>query len=112
MKRLLIPVLCLTFALLASAQEKKGTWTGWVSDEYCARTYSLKHDPKYGHTCAQQCLGAGSKMVFVRDEDEEILQVANTAALKEYADQHVRVTGTVDNGVLTVTSATLVKPRK
>jgi len=112
MKRLLMLALCLTFAILASAQAKKGTWTGWVSDEYCARTYSLKHDPKYGHTCAKQCLEGGSKMVFVRDEDEEIFQVANPAALMEHADQHVRVAGTVENGVLTVTGATLVKPKK
>ncbi|MGH9492712.1 MAG: hypothetical protein ACRD2K_04355 [Terriglobales bacterium] len=112
MKRFLILALCLAFAILASAQAKKGTWTGWVSDDYCARTYSLKHDPKYGHTCGKQCLDAGAKMVFVRDEDEEIFQVANTAALKQYADEHVRVTGTVDNGVLTVISASLVKPKK
>jgi hypothetical protein len=111
MKRLLMLALCLTFAILVSAQAKKGAWTGWVSDDYCARTYSLKHDPKYGHTCAKQCLDAGSKMVFVRDEDEAILQVANPAALKEFADEHIRVTGTVDNGVLTVTSAAQVKPK-
>ena len=112
MKRLLIVALCLVFAILASAQAKKGTWTGWVSDDYCARTYSLKHDPKYGHTCAKQCIEAGAKMVFVRDEDEEVFQVANPATLKEFADGHVRVTGTVENGVLIVTSAALVKPGK
>lgn len=112
MKRVLILACCLTFAILVSAQAKKGTWTGWVSDDYCARTYSLKHDPKYGHTCAKQCLDGGAKMVFVRDEDEGIFQVANTAALKEFADEHVRVSGTVENGVLTVTAATLIKPKK
>ena len=112
MKRMLIlACCCLGLAILVSAQAK-GTWTGWVSDDYCARTYGLKHDPKYGHTCAKQCLDAGAKMVFVRDEDEEIFQVANTAALKDLADEHVRVSGTVDNGVLTVTSAALVKPKK
>lgn len=113
MKRVLIlACCCVGFAILVSAQAKKGTWTGWVSDDYCARTYSMKHDPKYGHTCGKQCLDAGAKMVFVRDEDEEIFQVANTAALKDYADEHVRVNGTVDNGVLTVTGVTLVKPKK
>ena len=112
MKRPLILVCCLGFAMLLSAQAKKGTWTGWISDDYCARTYGLKHDTKFGHTCGKQCLEAGAKMVFVRDEDEEVFQVANTAALKEFADEHVRVTGSVENGLITVTSAALVKPKK
>lgn len=89
------------FSLAASAAAKKGTWTGWVGDEKCGA--HVKAD------CAKKCLDAGEKMVFVTDKDKKVIPVANPEALKDHAGHHVKVKGTVDNGALTVASATMLK---
>ena len=89
------------FALAASAAGKKGTWTGWVGDEKCGA--HVKAD------CAKKCLDAGEKMVFVTDKDKQVIPVANPEALKDHAGHHVKVKGTLDNGALTVASASMLK---
>jgi hypothetical protein len=96
----------------AQTNATKGMWTGWVSDEFCAKAYGMKHDPKYGATCAKQCLANASvKMVFIRDDNESVLFVSNPAALIAYADGHIQVTGSIEKGIITVTKASLVKPQ-
>jgi len=89
------------FSLAASAAGKKGTWTGWVGDEKCGA--QVKAD------CAKKCLDAGEKMVFVTDKDKQVIPVANPEALKDHAGHHVKVKGTLDNGALTVVSASMLK---
>jgi len=89
------------FSLAASAAGKKGTWTGWVGDEKCGA--HVKAD------CAKKCLDAGEKMVFVTDKDKQVIPVANPEALKDHAGHHVKVKGTLDNGTLTVASASMMK---
>ena len=88
-------------SLGALASGKKGTWTGWVSDQKCGATV------KAG--CTKACADAGEKLVFVNDKDHSVLAVSNPEVLKGHEGHHIKVKGTVDNGVLTIASASMMK---
>lgn len=89
------------FSLTALAGAKKGTWTGWVSDEKCGA--------KVNADCAKKCIDGGQKMVFVNDKNHDVLAIANPDVLKGHEGHHIKVKGTVDNGALTVASASMMK---
>jgi hypothetical protein len=84
---------------------QKGSWKGWVSDEKCgaAGASAAKAD------CTKKCIEGGQKIVFVKDKDKSVLAVANPEALKGHEGHHIKVKGTVENGALTVQSATMLK---
>ena len=94
------------FSLSAFAYEaQKGTWKGWVSDEKCgaANASAAKAD------CAKKCIEGGQKVVFVNDKDKSVLPITNPEALKGHEGHHIKVNGTVENGALTVKSASMLK---
>ena len=99
MKRIAAAICALWFfAITASAAE---TMTGWVTDQKCgARVANAK-----GAACAKKCVEAGEPVVFVADKDKSILKVADQDKLKSLAGQHVKLTGSVDNGTVHVESA-------
>jgi len=105
MKRVVV-AMCLVglLAMVVSAAGTKGTWTGWVGDEKCGA--------KINADCSKKCADAGAKMVFVTDTDKKVLAVANQDALKGHAGHHVKVTGTVDNGTLTIASISMMPEEK
>ena len=103
MKRMLITALLLgLLSLGALAAPKKGTWTGVVSDTKCG---AAMHDAG----CVKKCVEAGQKLAFVNDADKSVLEVANPEALKGHEGHHVKVKGTVDGNVLTVSSVSMLK---
>lgn len=77
-----------------------GTWEGWVSDAKCGA--------KINADCAKKCAKAGEAMVFVT-ADKKVIPVTNSDTLKPHAGHHVSVTGTMDNGKLTVTKVEMLK---
>ena len=97
----------LIFTLLlvgvVTAAETKTTWDGWVSDTKCGT--SVNPD------CAKKCARAGIKPVFV-NSDKTIFQVANPDSVKGHEGDHVTVKGTLDKGVLTVSSITAFDDKK
>jgi hypothetical protein len=101
MKKAAFGVLVLSLVMVVAATaHPDGTMTGWVVDEKCAAKVA-----KTGHSseqCAKDCVKAGEKVVFVRDEDKEILAISNPDALQDHIGHHVSVEGTVDNGALKV----------
>ncbi len=109
MKRSLVVVLLLGLLSLAAAagdmssKPMKGTWTGWVSDVKCGAAH--------GNNSAEvkQHLDAGEKMAFVNDKDKSVIPVANPDALKGHEGHHIKVKGTIENGQLTVQSASMLK---
>ena len=105
MKRMFTMALLLgLLSLGALAAPKKGTWTGTVSDMKCG---AAAHDA----ACVKKCLDAGEKMAFVNDADKSVLQVTNPDALKGHEGHHVKVKGSVDGNMLTVTSVSMVKDK-
>ncbi len=77
-----------------------GNWNGWISDVKCG----INIDP----ACAKKCAAAGEKLVFV-NSDKTVMQVANPDKVRALAGEHVRVKGTVDKGVLTISSVEAIK---
>ncbi len=105
MKKLfaLLCLVCLALGVFAFAKDKAGktsTYTGWVSDEKCGAANASADKA----ACAQKCIEAGQKPVFVSDKDKTVWNVDNPDAIKEHAGHHVQVTGTLNNNVLHVDS--------
>jgi len=102
MKRLLTAML---FAGLlagsALASGTKGTWTGKISDEKCGA--------KVDSACAKKCIEGGQKAVFVTDDGGKVIAISNQKAVAGHAGHHVKVTGTMDNDMLTVKKVEMVK---
>jgi hypothetical protein len=93
-------LLSLVMAVAALAAHPDNAMTGWVVDEKCsAKVAQTGHSSEQ---CAKDCIKKGEKMVFVRDQDKEILAVANPAALQDHIGHHVSVEGMVENGALRV----------
>ena len=89
-----LTLLCL-FATLSFAGGMKGSWTGQISDEKCGA--------KVNADCAKKCIEGGQKAVFVNDADGKIYPIADAKSVAGHEGHHVKVTGTLDNGTLTVT---------
>jgi hypothetical protein len=81
--------------------EDKTTIDALISDERCGANF----DP----ACSKKCQERGAKLVVVNTKDKTVIPVANQDSLKGLAGQHVTVTGTIKDGMLTVAS---VKPVK
>lgn len=102
-------LLCLAIVSTAktkSASAKATTVKGWVADAKCG----AKAANAGAEACTKKCLAAGEKMVFVTDNDHQVLTVANPDALKDHAGHHVSVKGEVDSsaGTIHVDSASML----
>ena len=105
MKKVLALFSLVTMLALGSfATPKKGTWKGWVSDKKCGATM------KAG--CTKACADAGQALVFVTDKGHKVLAVSNPEVLKGHEGHHIKVKGTIDNGTLTIASASMLKNQK
>lgn len=84
---------------------QKGSWKGWVSDEKCGAANASAAKAE----CSKKCIEGGQKMVFVNDKDKSVLAITNPEALKGHEGHHIKVKGKVENGALTVESASMLK---
>ncbi len=106
MKKLLVIcfALSLMFLLVAvvSADDmgKAQTVNGWVSDSKCG----AKGANAGAAACTKKCLAAGASEVLVTDGADKVLTVENQDALKDYAGDHVAVTGHVTGDSIHVVS--------
>jgi hypothetical protein len=96
MKKLLFGSLFLGTALMA------GDMTGWISDESCGA--SNANATKASRDCAQQCLKAGSKAVFVSDDGGKVYHISDAAKAAKFLDKKVKVSGKVSGDKIEMTS--------
>ncbi|MBI2821753.1 MAG: hypothetical protein HYX74_05965 [Acidobacteria bacterium] len=83
-------------SLFVMADQQKGSWTGWISDDHCgAKGTNAKHAD-----CAAKCIAGGAKAVLVAGSD--IYAVTNQDAVKDHLAHHVKVTGTLDTESKTI----------
>ncbi len=96
------------FTLLFAAPT---TVRGYVMDSRCAAG-AHKMAMKGNAQCAKNCMSRGAKAVLVEDGSAgTVLKIANESKVKALAGRHVRLTGTVADGVMTVTSARAMPAR-
>jgi hypothetical protein len=93
-----------TLGLIASAQDKTQTWTGWISDSSCgAKGTSADH-----RDCAIKCVKEHSaKWVFVNSGTKTVLNIHNQDAVipESSLGQEVQVTGhAMDDGSIHIDS--------
>jgi len=102
-KRILLIIGLYVIAMTALAAAKDMTWDGWISDSKCgAKGANAAHA-----TCAQKCVGAGEKPVFVTDKDQKVVNIDNPGAVTGEVGQHVQITGKMtDNGMVHVDKVT------
>jgi len=99
--RKILAVSALIVLLATAALAKNQRWTGYVSDAKCGA--------KVDAACANKCIEAGEKMVFVNDGDKAVIPVANPEALKGHEGHHVMVEGKLENNTLTVSKVRMVE---
>jgi len=87
-------VLCF-FAITAFAAD---SMTGWVTDQKCG----AKGANAKGADCAKRCIQGGQPAVFVSDQDKTVISIDDQDKVKEFAGEHVKVTGTVADNKLHV----------
>ena len=79
--------------LAVPAGAKDQSMTGWISDSKCGAKGA-----NAGHaTCAQKCVQAGEKPVFVSDKDQKVIPIDNPDAVSKQIGQHVQVSGSMSS---------------
>jgi len=95
----------ISMTMLAAAKDM--TWDGWISDSKCgAKGANAAHA-----ACAKKCIDTGEKPVLVTDKDQKVVPIANPDAVANNIGQHVKVSGTIDNGTLHVDKVTMLSQK-
>jgi hypothetical protein len=82
---------------------------GYIMDSGCANG-PHKMAMKGNAQCAKNCMKRGAAAVLVEDGSAgTVLKIANQAKVKALAGRHVVLTGTIEDGTMTVTSAKAAK---
>jgi len=85
--------------LLTASVSFAGEWTGWVTDQKCAKQGKAGE----GHAgCAQGCIKGGEPAVLV--VDGKIYELDAQDKVKEHAGHKVTVSGSEADGKITVES--------
>jgi SpoU rRNA methylase family enzyme len=100
MRKLFFGIVAATMLFAVAAWASDSSMSGWIVDSKCGA-----HAAHAGNeACTKKCLEAGAKPVFVSDNKKEVLNLNNPDAVKGHEGHHVKVTGTVSDGVLHVDS--------
>jgi hypothetical protein len=95
-------VFVLAAVVISFAADNASTMKGYIVDQKCATAH--KGQGPFNAACAQKCVGAGEKAVFVNDKDHSIMVVDNQDAVKDHVGEHVQVKGSANNDTLHVDS--------
>ena len=79
------------------------TWTGWFSDQQCAREPKADEAVRpNGTECVKQCLLKGSPAVFLSEQTNAVYKVLHHPGVRDDVGYRVEVTATVDEQAKTV----------
>ncbi|MGI9101499.1 MAG: hypothetical protein ACR2IF_03555 [Terriglobales bacterium] len=98
MRKVLAVLVCCTMLYAIGAYASGASMTGYIVDEKCG----AKGAHAGADACAKKCIESGEKAIFVSDESKDVLKIANQDAIKGHEGHHVKVSGTVENGTLTI----------
>lgn len=94
----------LVFLLTITLRGEPRTWTGWFSDEKCARARA--NSGTYTATnadCARRCIEGGAAVVFIAEQEKVLYMVKNYPTAKDDLGYQIEVTGTLDDQTQTLT---------
>ncbi len=93
----------LLLVLLAAPAFAGDTFTGWVSDEGCARSrLTQKEITGNNPDCVKRCVGEGKAVVLIADKERAIFKLADATLLKPELGNYVSVTGLLDKATNTL----------
>jgi hypothetical protein len=79
------------------------TWTGWFSDQQCAREPKADEAVRpNGTECVKQCLLKGSAAVFLSEQTNAIYRVLDHPGVRDDVGYRVEVAAAVDEKAKTV----------
>lgn len=110
LRTLLVPGLLVGFATAALAAST--TLTGAISDSMCGASHAKMTSSHAGLTdraCAQACIKAGAKYVFVSEGKVYNIANQNFADLEKVAGETVSLTGDVSGDTITVSKLAMKK---
>ena len=101
-----IPVAVALFIAASAAGSDDATWIGRISDSACGRQHEETAEGAGAlsdRDCTVACIRGESRYVLVTESG--VLPIVNQqfAGLSDHAGRNVTVTGTIDNGAVTVT---------
>lgn len=80
------------------------TWTGWFSDQQCAREPKADEAIRPNGTgCVKECLLKGSPAVFLSEQTNSIYKVLGHPAVRDDVGFRVEIAAAVDETAKTVT---------
>ena len=92
-------------AALAFGSPKKQTFTGAISDSMCGASHMMDGSAK---DCTLKCVDSGSKFVLV-GPNGKIYQLSDQKSPRPFAGENVKVTGTLNGDMITVSSISAAK---
>jgi hypothetical protein len=95
------------FAAHAIAAQKPSTFSGEISDRYCAKAGSHEsmmktHDVKTIDECIPACVKAGGKYVLVDAANGTVYALDDQQKPAAFARQKVKITGALDQATQTI----------
>ena len=97
LRRIALLLLMVTLTAPAMYAEE---WVGWITDEHCgAKGAKEEHG-----SCALRCAERGAALLLYNLADKELYKLDDQAAAKAMAGKKVKVSGTMEEGTIKVTS--------
>jgi len=95
-----VAVLAIAFPVFAAAGHHEESWTGWIADENCAKSYEKVASA--GHVgCAKSCLKNGAKLALATESGTFLLDVDEAKAGKNIGHEVV-IKGSLDKETMTI----------
>lgn len=117
MKKLAVGIFASLVLLgFAFAAQKTTTFSGEISDRYCANAKSHEsmmktHDVKTVEECIPACVKAGGKYVLVDSANGTVYALDDQQKPAAFERQKVKITGTLDKATQTIHVAEIERER-
>jgi hypothetical protein len=108
MKKLAIGLAALlTIVGVGFAAQKDSTFSGEITDRYCAKANShemmmKRHNSPTTKACIPACVKAGGAYVLFDAQTKTIYELDDQQKPARFAEQKVKITGTYDKGTQTI----------
>lgn len=89
---------------------EKGNWTGWISDENCAKDYAKSAKPEH-KGCAASCLKRGAKPALATERGLFLLDLGETKA-EDHLGFAVKIEGELNKETNTIKVSSVTKAEK
>ncbi len=89
---------------------EKGSWTGWIADENCAKDSAKASKPEHKN-CAASCMKRGAKPALATEKGVFLLDLGSTKA-EDHLGFPVKVEGELNKETNTIKVSSVAKAEK